>query len=101
MSNGTVSADQAARKAQIDAVNRDYVLQPRLGAESMPVVGHIPFVVHFLIFLGLSADYRTIGGVSGPLVIVDSVKVCSLVSFASLTYHCPNRIVTPCTLSRA
>lgn len=52
MSNGTVktiSADEAARKAQIDAVNRDYVLQPRL-------------------------DYRTIGGVSGPLVIVDHVK---------------------------
>ena len=34
-------------------------------------------MVHFLIFLGHSADYRTIGGVSGPLVIVDSVKVCS------------------------
>ena len=31
MSNGTISADEAARKAQIDAVNRDYVLQPRLG----------------------------------------------------------------------
>ena len=31
MANGTVSADQAAAKAHIDAVNRDYVLQPRLG----------------------------------------------------------------------
>lgn len=36
MSNGTVSADELARKAQIDAVNRDYVLQPRLGIAVTP-----------------------------------------------------------------
>lgn len=33
MANGTVSAEKAAAKAHIDAVNRDYVLQPRLGKE--------------------------------------------------------------------
>lgn len=38
-----------ANKAQIDAISRDYILEPRL-------------------------DYRTVGGVSGPLVIVESVK---------------------------
>ena len=38
MSNGTVSADELARKAQIDAVNRDYVLQPRLGIAVIPHV---------------------------------------------------------------
>ena len=31
MANGVVTAEQAAAKAHIDAVNRDYVLQPRLG----------------------------------------------------------------------
>ncbi|KAK9828709.1 hypothetical protein WJX72_001651 [[Myrmecia] bisecta] len=42
-------SDDLAAKAQIKALKRDYVVEPRL-------------------------DYRTIGGVSGPLVIVDSVK---------------------------
>lgn len=74
MSNGTVSADQAARKAQIDAVNRDYVLQPRLGKFSTSVARHIAYGPIFSLVLCF-ADYRTIGGVSGPLVIVDSVKV--------------------------
>ncbi|CAL5229002.1 g12242 [Coccomyxa viridis] len=43
-----LSADMA-HKAHVKAINRDYILEPRL-------------------------DYRTIGGVSGPLVIVDYVK---------------------------
>lgn len=34
MANGVVTAEQAAAKAHIDAVNRDYVLQPRLGAHA-------------------------------------------------------------------
>ncbi|BDA47919.1 V-type proton ATPase subunit B 1 [Coccomyxa sp. Obi] len=44
----SLSSDLAA-KAHVKAVNRDYVLEPRL-------------------------DYRTVGGVSGPLVIVECVK---------------------------
>eukprot|EP00884_Botryococcus_braunii_P023578 jgi/Botrbrau1/9904/Bobra.0012s0007.1 len=36
-------------KEQVDAITRDYIVEPRL-------------------------DYRTVGGVSGPLVIVESVK---------------------------
>ena len=39
-----------AKKAQVEAASRDYIVQPRL-------------------------DYRTVGGVAGPLVIVESVKV--------------------------
>lgn len=35
MANGVVTAEQAAAKAHIDAVNRDYVLQPRLGAHAL------------------------------------------------------------------
>lgn len=73
MSNGAISADEAARKAQIDAVNRDYVLQPRLGIQSYTAYSSDVCTTpqtHFA-----CADYRTIGGVSGPLVIVDSVKV--------------------------
>ena len=46
MSNGTVSADELARKAQIDAVNRDYVLQPRLGIESIPYVVCLMYAQH-------------------------------------------------------
>ena len=34
MANGVVTAEQAAAKAHIDAVNRDYVLQPRLGTRA-------------------------------------------------------------------
>ncbi|KAK9800873.1 hypothetical protein WJX73_003917 [Symbiochloris irregularis] len=43
-----LSKDKAL-KAQVEAAQRDYIVEPRL-------------------------DYRTVGGVSGPLVIVESVK---------------------------
>lgn len=42
-------SNDLAMKAHIQAVSRDYILEPRL-------------------------DYRTVGGVSGPLVIVEAVK---------------------------
>lgn len=40
---------EMAQKAHIDAVNRDYICEPRL-------------------------EYRTVGGVAGPLVVVNTVK---------------------------
>ena len=77
-----LSADMA-HKAHIKALNRDYILEPRLGNDLQAIeeqrfaqphrsctVNDI-FLRDFFIF----ADYRTIGGVSGPLVIVESVKV--------------------------
>ncbi|PSC72293.1 vacuolar ATP synthase subunit B [Micractinium conductrix] len=42
-------SSELALKAHIEAVNRDYVCEPRL-------------------------DYRTVGGVAGPLVVVNTVK---------------------------
>lgn len=45
----SVLSPEEAIKAHIDAVNRDYVCEPRI-------------------------EYRTVAGVNGPLVIVDSVR---------------------------
>ena len=77
-----LSADMA-HKAHIKALNRDYILEPRLGnhlqalkeqhfAQPHPSCTVNDVVMReFFVF----ADYRTIGGVSGPLVIVEYVKV--------------------------
>lgn len=49
MAKGATLTPEEGRKAQVDAISRDYILDPHL-------------------------EYRTVGGVSGPLVIVEHVK---------------------------
>ena len=77
-----LSADMA-HKAHIKALNRDYILEPRLGIDFQAIEEH-RFAQPYrsctandaiLRDLFICADYRTIGGVSGPLVIVEYVKV--------------------------
>jgi hypothetical protein len=96
---------------QIDAVSRDYILEPRLGKGVACSLACTPLYLSAVLFpaemvfrlhlekrsggrswpdtveicelfdvywghgRGFLADYRTVGGVSGPLVIVESVKV--------------------------
>ena len=77
-----LSADMA-HKAHIKALNRDYILEPRLGNHLQAIQEqrfaqcHPSCTVNDIIMRDffVSADYRTIGGVSGPLVIVEYVKV--------------------------
>lgn len=85
---------EMAFKAQVDAMARDYVLEPHLGAlfdglvDKWEFPGQIDIwsshAVHFHSRLMESphsspilvcTEYRTVAGVSGPLVVVDFVKV--------------------------
>jgi V-type H+-transporting ATPase subunit B len=70
-------SDELAFKAQVSALTRDYVCEPHIGmiveyATFMPRWGWNFDVSH------LSSEYRTVAGVSGPLVVVECVKVGSL-----------------------
>lgn len=72
-------------KAQVDAANRDYIVEPRLGTGSVTYCLGLeaPWSLRILsvdacrheMMNKSGADYNTVGGVSGPLVIVESVKV--------------------------
>ena len=112
---------QAAKKAQVDAATRDYIVQPRLGAPwpgvSSCCGGNAPWATAWTgpverssgtqagWHLGTAAarqhccctapeqpccaDYRTVAGVAGPLVIVECVKVRQLWGHADSLLHGP------------
>lgn len=91
-------SSELALKAHIEAVNRDYVCEPRLGACAAgrghsSARGGASGGALFICFISAQcsrppisppcsllhpfccADYRTVGGVAGPLVVVNTVKV--------------------------
>jgi V-type H+-transporting ATPase subunit B len=69
---------ELAFKAHVDAVQRDYVCEPRLGRQprqrSMQYLSTDGCLHNPLLCWLLPAEYRTVGGVAGPLVVVDLVK---------------------------
>lgn len=86
-------AAELAFKANVDAVSRDYICEPHLGvcvgglyahgtatktviclAAARPDCSSQPLTPCLALFF---AEYRTISGVSGPLVVAEGVKVSS------------------------
>jgi|APGre2960657444_1045066.scaffolds.fasta_scaffold00074_20 hypothetical protein len=69
--------DVSGLKTQIDALQRDYVLQPRMGALTLRsrlfARGGPPRSLA-LTQRGRCAEYKTVASVAGPLVVVDKVK---------------------------
>ena len=101
MAKGTKTlSEQEGKKAQADAISRDYILDPHLGAGGNHTSGaEIPFIALLRHDAQIAdchgacccAEYRTVGGVSGPLVIVEHVKVRRLDLL--VTDAAPNAVV--------
>ncbi len=87
-------SDGDGLKAQVSALTRDYVVEPHIGPLPLPIAhsqvltephrrvlepvrspARSPMNARPILAVCYS-EYRTVGGVSGPLVVVEHVKVC-------------------------
>ncbi len=87
-------SDGDGLKAQVSALTRDYVVEPHIGPLPLPVPHSFLLLEPHRrvldpvrsparspmnacpILAVCCSEYRTVGGVSGPLVVVEHVKVC-------------------------